>query len=62
MKSLFVLTVLAVAGSGAGDERDGRVVGYGLTDAEGTAVCEILRRQMAERHKGQTRCIAASGG
>lgn len=49
------------ATAGARDERDGRVVFYGVTDAEGTQICEAMRTQVATEYKGTMRCVAASG-
>jgi hypothetical protein len=43
------------------NERDGRLVVYGLTDAEGKMVCEIVREQVKKEYQGTTRCIAPSG-
>jgi hypothetical protein len=50
------------ATAGARGERDGRLVIYGLTDAEGIHVCEILRTQLQEKYKGTSRCVQPSGG
>jgi len=50
----------ATAGTAA--ERDGRVVIYGLTDAEGTVVCEQLKSELAQKYEGKLTCIAPSGG
>jgi len=49
------------ATSGGLDERDGRIVVYGLTDAEGAIVCETLRTQLAARYRGKTHCVKPSG-
>ncbi len=43
-------------------ERDGRLVIYGLTDAEGVQLCELVRSQIGERYAGTTHCVKASGG
>jgi hypothetical protein len=43
------------------NERDGRLVVYGLTDAEGKMVCETVREQVKKEYQGTTRCIAPSG-
>jgi hypothetical protein len=50
------------ATAGSRGERDGRLVIYGLTDAEGVVICEQMRGFMANQYKGTTRCIPASGG
>jgi hypothetical protein len=50
------------ATAGKADERDGRVVVYGLTDQEGTAVCEVIRTVILERYRGTAHCVKASGG
>jgi hypothetical protein len=50
----------ATAGSAA--ERDGRMVIYGLTDAEGVVVCEQIKSVLAEKYEGKLTCIAPSGG
>jgi hypothetical protein len=49
------------ATAGKADERDGRVVVYGLTDQEGVAICEMLRNMVLERYKGTAHCVKASG-
>ncbi len=49
------------ANAGVAGERDGRLVVYGLTDQEGAAVCEVMRKNIAETYKGETHCVAASG-
>jgi hypothetical protein len=49
------------ATAGTGGERDGRLVVYGLTDAEGAMMCEAMRKQIAEKYHGTLRCVAASG-
>ena len=48
--------------AGAARERDFRLVVYGLTDDEGVAVCEILRKELVKAFVGQTRCVKPSGG
>lgn len=50
------------AQAGIASERDGRVVVFGLTDAEGIAFCEMLKGKLAERYQGQLRCIPPNGG
>lgn len=50
----------ATAGSAA--ERDGRIVIYGLTDAEGVAMCEQLKREISKKYTGALNCIPPSGG
>ena len=50
------------ASAGRSDERDGRLVVYGLTDKEGAAICEIVREQMLKRYHGTAHCVQASGG
>lgn len=49
------------ATAGNSEERDGRLVVYGLTQAEGTQMCELLRQQIAQKYTGTLRCIPASG-
>lgn len=50
------------ASAGKADERDGRLVVYGLTDREGEAVCEVLRSMLLESFHGSAHCVKASGG
>jgi hypothetical protein len=50
----------ATAGSAA--ERDGRIVIYGLTDAEGVAMCEQIKGALAKKYEGTLNCIPPSGG
>ena len=50
------------ATAGRADERDGRVVVYGLTDQEGAAMCEIIRDVILKSYHGTAHCIKASGG
>jgi hypothetical protein len=50
------------ASAGRADERDGRLVVYGLTDKEGAAVCEIVRESLLKRYRGTAHCVQASGG
>ena len=50
------------ANAGTAGERDGRLVVYGLTDQEGAAVCEVMRKAIAQTYEGETHCVAASGG
>jgi len=50
------------ANAGVAGERDGRIVVYGLTDRDGAAICEVMRKTIAETYKGETHCVAASGG
>jgi hypothetical protein len=50
------------ATAGRADERDGRVVVYGLTDREGEAVCEQLRTVLLQEYRGTAHCVKASGG
>lgn len=38
-------------------ERDGRLVVYGLTAAEGTAICEQMRQQFARSYTGEIACV-----
>lgn len=54
-------TYLSATASKRG-ERDGRLVIYGLTDAEGVQLCELARTQIATRYEGTTHCVKASGG
>jgi hypothetical protein len=50
----------ATAGTAA--ERDGRMVVYGLTDAEGMVVCEQMKSVLGQKYEGRLACIAPSGG
>jgi hypothetical protein len=50
------------ATAGNRSERDGRVVFYGLTDAEGAQVCELFRAQFSKQYAGTMQCVTASGG
>ncbi len=50
------------ATAGTRGERDGRLVIYGLTDAEGVQLCEVARTQIATRYQGTMHCVKASGG
>ena len=50
------------ASAGNASERDGRMVIYGLTDAEGVMVCEQVKAILAEKYKGKLTCIPPSGG
>jgi hypothetical protein len=50
------------ATAGAADERDGRMVVYGLSDAEGVAICEQIKAEMKKKYKGSISCIPPSGG
>jgi hypothetical protein len=43
-------------------ERDGRLVVYGLTDAEGKMLCDMLRDAILKQYHGMAHCVAASGG
>jgi hypothetical protein len=49
------------ASAGNAAERDGRIVVYGLTDAEGVQFCEGLRTEAAKKYQGELRCIPPSG-
>jgi len=48
--------------AGAADERDARIVVYGLTDAEGALMCNLLREMTLKNFRGTAHCVAASGG
>ena len=48
--------------AGASDERDARLVVYGLTDQEGAYICEELRKMVLQKYRGAAHCVAASGG
>ncbi len=48
--------------AGLADERDGRLVVYGLTDKEGAVVCEQMRKVILQKYTGTAHCVAASGG
>lgn len=50
------------ATAGAAAERDGRMVVYGLTDAEGVVACEQIKSEIAKKYEGKLTCIAPSGG
>jgi hypothetical protein len=50
------------ATAGRSDERDGRIVVYGLTDSEGAAICDVMRDAILKRYHGTVHCIKASGG
>ena len=50
------------ATAGTSGERDGRMVVYGLTDAEGKSLCEQLRTALLKEYHGAAHCVAASGG
>jgi hypothetical protein len=41
-------------------ERDARLVVYGLTDAEGQSVCEVMRAKVKERYTGEAHCVFAA--
>ena len=38
------------------------MVVYGLNDAEGIQVCEMLKTEIAKRYKGTLTCIPPNGG
>jgi hypothetical protein len=44
---------------GSRDERNGRMVVYGLTRDEGDAVCDSLRQQFQTRYTGEVACIGS---
>jgi hypothetical protein len=44
---------------GAQDERDGRMVIYGLTADEGDAICDTVRKQAQTQYEGKIECIKA---
>ena len=50
------------ASAGLADERDGRVVVYGLTADEGMQVCGALKTRIRKTYKGELNCIEPSGG
>jgi hypothetical protein len=50
------------ATAGNSRERDGRLVVYGLTDAEGKMLCDMLRTAILKEYHGEAHCVAASGG
>ncbi len=50
------------ATAGNGGERDGRLVVYGLSDEEGVAICEVMRKAIATKYSGALKCIPPSGG
>jgi hypothetical protein len=50
------------ATAGVAGERDGRIVVFGLTDAEGIQFCELMKKQIASRYKGTLVCIPPNGG
>jgi hypothetical protein len=41
------------------DERDGRMVIYGLTADEGDAICEMIRKQAQAEYSGKVECVPA---
>lgn len=41
-------------------ERDIRVVVYGLTDTEGMTVCELMRKELRKNFTGATHCVEPS--
>jgi hypothetical protein len=43
-------------------ERDGRLVVYGLTDEEGVFICKMMKKELDKKYRGETKCIAPSGG
>ena len=49
------------ANAGNSGERDGRIVVYGLTDAEGKVVCEVMRGVIVKKYHGEVHCVAPSG-
>jgi hypothetical protein len=50
------------ASAGNAAERDGRMVVYGLTDAEGVMLCEQIKSEISKKYNGKLKCIAPSGG
>jgi len=50
------------ATAGKADERDGRVVVFGLTDQEGEVICEQMRTVILKEYRGTAHCVKASGG
>ena len=48
--------------AGLADERDGRLVVYGLTDKEGAVVCEQMRKVILQKYTGTAHCVAPAGG
>lgn len=47
--------------SGHATERDGRMVLWGMNDAEAEMVCEFMREGMAKRYRGDVRCVIGGG-
>ena len=43
--------------SGNKDERDGRMVIFGLTSDEGDAICEMMKTEFAKRYTGDIQCV-----
>ncbi len=43
-------------------ERDLRLVIYGLTDEEGVAVCELMRKELEKNYTGASHCVEPSKG
>lgn len=50
------------ASAGKADERDGRMVVFGLTDREGEAIREQMRSVILQEYRGSAHCVKASGG
>jgi hypothetical protein len=42
---------------GSRGERDGRLIFWGLTNAEGDEVCDTVRAGFQQRYSGQVRCV-----
>lgn len=48
--------------AGNASEREGRIIFWGLTVAEGSQICEAMRGQLQSMYQGPVRCIRATGG
>jgi hypothetical protein len=49
------------ASAGKADERDGRMVVFGLTDREGEAICAQMRSVILQAYHGTAHGVKASG-
>lgn len=48
--------------AGDASEREGRIIFWGLTVAEGNQVCDAMRGKLQSMHSGTVSCVRASGG
>lgn len=42
-------------------ERDGRMVLWGMNDAEAEMVCEVMRKGMDQKYRGEVSCVVGGG-